>query len=63
VGEYTIESFVVHKISTARIGNVASIQGTSQERFRQRLVTDMIAIAGHYFLHSFLRLFCRVPEV
>jgi hypothetical protein len=30
VGEYTSEGFVVHKGSTARIGNVASIQGTSQ---------------------------------
>jgi hypothetical protein len=40
VGEYTSEGFVVHKGSTARIGNVASIQGTSQERFRQQLVTD-----------------------
>ncbi len=40
IGEYTSEGFVVHKGSTARIGNVASIQGTSQERFRQQLVTD-----------------------
>ncbi len=40
VGEYTSEGFVVHKGSTARIGNVASIQGTSQERFREQLVTD-----------------------
>lgn len=40
VGEYTAEGFVVHKGSTARIGNMASIQGTSQERFRQQLVTD-----------------------
>ena len=40
VGEYTAEGFVVHKGSTARIGSVASIQGTSQERFRQQLVTD-----------------------
>lgn len=40
VGEYTSEGFVVHNGSTARIGNVASIQGTSQERFRQQLVTD-----------------------
>lgn len=40
VGEYTSEGFVVHKGSTARIGNVTSIQGTSQERFRQQLVTD-----------------------
>jgi hypothetical protein len=40
VGEYTSEGFVVHKGSTARVGNVASIQGTSQERFRAQLVTD-----------------------
>lgn len=40
VGEYTSEGFVVHKGSTARVGNVASIQGTSQERFREQLVTD-----------------------
>jgi hypothetical protein len=40
VGEYTSEGFVVHKNSTARVGNVASIQGTSQERFREQLVTD-----------------------
>jgi hypothetical protein len=40
IGEYTSEGFVVHKGSTARIGNVASIQGNSQERFRQQLVTD-----------------------
>lgn len=40
VGEYTSEGFVVHKDSTARIDNVTSIQGTSQLRFRQQLVTD-----------------------
>lgn len=40
MGEYTSEGFVVHKGSTARISNVASIQGTAQERFRQQLVTD-----------------------
>ncbi len=44
VGEYTSEGFVVHKGSTARIGNVASIQGTSQERFRQQLVTDGVLV-------------------
>ena len=44
VGEYTSEGFVVHKGSTARIGNVASIQGTSQERFREQLVTDGVLI-------------------
>ena len=40
VGEYTSEGFVVHKGSTARVGNVASLQGTSHERFREQLVTD-----------------------
>ena len=44
IGEYTSEGFVVHKGSTARIGNVASIQGTSQERFRQQLVTDGVLV-------------------
>lgn len=44
VGEYTSEGFVVHKGSTARIGNVASIQGTSQERFREQLVTDGVLL-------------------
>ena len=40
VWEYTAEGFVVYKNSTARIDNVASIKGTSQERFREQLVTD-----------------------
>lgn len=40
VGEYTSEGFVVHKGSTARVGNVASLQGTSHERLREQLVTD-----------------------
>jgi hypothetical protein len=40
VGEYTAEGFVVHKNSTARMDNVAHIKGTSQERFREQLVTD-----------------------
>jgi len=44
VGEYTSEGFVVHKGSAARMGNVASIQGTSQARFRQQLVTDGVLI-------------------
>ncbi|NUN61510.1 MAG: GIY-YIG nuclease family protein [Burkholderiaceae bacterium] len=44
VGEYTSEGFVVHKGSNARIGNVASIQGTSQERFREQLVTDGVLV-------------------
>lgn len=40
VGEYTSEGFVVHKDSTARADIVASIKGTSQERFRDQLLTD-----------------------
>ena len=44
VGEYTSEGFVVHKGSNARIGSVASIQGTSQERFREQLVTDGVLV-------------------
>ena len=40
MGEYTSEGFVVHKGSTARVGNVASLQGTSHERLREQLVTD-----------------------
>jgi hypothetical protein len=39
VGEYTSEGFVVLKGSRGRVDNVASIQGTSNERFRQQLVT------------------------
>ncbi|MBK9444037.1 MAG: GIY-YIG nuclease family protein [Comamonadaceae bacterium] len=44
VGEYTSEGFVVHKGSTARVDNVASIKGTSQERFREQLVTDGVLL-------------------
>jgi hypothetical protein len=40
VGEYTSEGFVVLKGSRGRIDNVASIQGTSNERLRQQLVSD-----------------------
>ena len=54
IGEYTSEGFVVHKGSTARIGNVASIQGTSQERFRQQLVTDGV-LAQHGDSYVFTR--------
>ncbi|MEO6319560.1 MAG: GIY-YIG nuclease family protein [Polaromonas sp.] len=42
VGEYTTEGFVVLKGSRGRVENVASIQGTSQERFRDQLVTEGI---------------------
>ena len=53
VGEYTAEGFVVHKGSTARIGNVSSIQGTSQERFREQLVTDgVLKIQGAQYVFT-----------
>ena len=54
VGEYTSEGFVVHKGSTARPDNVASIQGTSLERFRQQLMTD-----GVLHLHGTRCVFTR----
>ena len=58
IGEYTSEGFVVHKGSTARIGNVASIQGTSQERFRQQLVTDgVLAQSGDAYVFTRDQLF------
>ena len=53
VGEYTSEGFVVHKNSTARIDNVASIKGTSQERFRQQLVTDgVLQLSGNHYVFT-----------
>ena len=42
VGEYTTEGFVVLKGSRGRVENVASIQGTSNERFRDQLVIEGI---------------------
>lgn len=42
IGEYTTEGFVVLKGSRGRAENVASIQGTSQERFRNQLVVEGI---------------------
>jgi len=45
VGEYTTEGFVVLKGSRGRLENVASIQGTSNERFRDQLVTEGIMAA------------------
>jgi Domain of unknown function (DUF4357) len=50
IGEYTTEGFVVLKGSRGRAENVASIQGTSQERFRNQLVTEGIltAVDGMY---------------
>ncbi len=53
VGEYTSEGFVVHKGSTARIGIVASIKETSQERFRQQLVTEgVLALDGDHYVFT-----------
>lgn len=40
VGEYTSEGFVVHKGSRGRLENVPSIQGTSWERLRDKLIND-----------------------
>ncbi|MHB8948274.1 MAG: GIY-YIG nuclease family protein [Rhodoferax sp.] len=42
VGEYTTEGFVVLKGSRGRVENVASIQGTSNERFRNQLIAESI---------------------
>lgn len=42
VGEYTTEGFVVLKGSRGRMENVASIQGTSSERFRDQLIAEGI---------------------
>ena len=53
VGEYTSEGFVVHKGSTARIEIVASIKGTSQERFRQQLVNEgLLALDGDHYVFT-----------
>ena len=53
IGEYTSEGFVVHKGSTARIEIVASIKGTSQERFRQQLVTEgVLAQSGDRYVFT-----------
>lgn len=53
VGEYTSEGFVVHKGSAARKEIVASIKGTSQERFRQQLVTDgVLALQGESYVFT-----------
>ena len=53
VGEYTSEGFVVHKGSIARLDNVASIKGSSQERFREQLVTDgVLQLQGKQFIFT-----------
>lgn len=54
VGEFTSEGFVVHKGSTARMGSVDSIKGTSSERFRNQLVTDGV-LAPKGDVHEFTR--------
>jgi hypothetical protein len=47
VGEYTTEGFVVLKGSRGRADIVPSIQGTSNERFRNQLSTDgTVALEG-----------------
>lgn len=45
VGEYTTEGFVILKGSRGRIENVASIQGTSNERLRDQLVKEGVMVA------------------
>ena len=50
VGEYTTEGFVVHKGSKGRPEIVASIQGTSNERFRSQLVLEGIMAAQNGML-------------
>ena len=45
VGEYTTEGFVVHKDSRGRLENVASLQGRSAERFREKLIEGGIMVA------------------
>ena len=45
VGEYTTEGFVVLKGSRGRTENVASIQGTSNERLREQLVKEGVMAA------------------
>jgi hypothetical protein len=58
VGEYTSEGFVVYKNSTARIEIVASIKGTSQERFRNQLVTDgVLSLSGDHYVFARAHLF------
>jgi Domain of unknown function (DUF4357) len=42
VGEFTTEGFVVLKGSRGRIENVASIEGTSSQRLREKLVAQTI---------------------
>jgi hypothetical protein len=50
VGEYTTEGFVVLKGSRGRTENVASIQGTSNERLREQLVDGGVMAAQNGLL-------------
>ena len=50
VGEYTSEGFVVRKGSQGRVENVASIQGKSNERFRNQLIAEGIMAAQNNLL-------------
>ena len=45
VGEYTTEGFVVLKGSRGRLENVASLQGRSSERFREKLIVGGVMAA------------------
>ena len=45
VGEYTTEGFVVLKGSRGRLENLASLQGRSSERFREKLIAGGIMAA------------------
>jgi hypothetical protein len=48
VGEYTTEGFVVLKGSRGRLENVASLQGSSSERFREKLIAGgIMAVDGN----------------
>lgn len=43
-GEYTSEGFVVLKGSRGRVKNVASIEGTADQRFRERLIAEGVMV-------------------
>lgn len=43
-GEYTSEGFVVLKGSRGRVRNVASIEGTADQRFRERLIAEGVMV-------------------
>lgn len=54
IGLSDVLRFVVHKGSTARMGSVDSIKGTSSERFRDQLVTNGV-LAPKGDVHEFTR--------